>query len=158
MKGPTARQEGSDGGGGPAEEFSRETLMRYLDGELAPDERRRVEEAVRASTELQRELAVYRMFHQDLSELRLGGAGAGRRSVWSSVRRRLGRPAGWIVLGVGVGAWIVHVVWVYLTSAAPPWEKAATSAIVIGILILLASVIVERWEEWQTDPYRDVER
>jgi hypothetical protein len=39
-----------------------------------------------------------------------------------------------------------------------PWEKLATGAIAIGILLLLASVIWDRLREWETDPYRDVYR
>lgn len=148
----------NDTSAGPEGVISRETLMRFLDGELPPEERRRVEAELQRSTELQRELAVYRMFHEDLAEMRLSPGPGTRPSVWASVRRRLGRPLGWVLLSGGVAAWAVHVVWVYLTSPAPSWEKAATSAVVIGILILFASVIVERYQEWQTDPYKDVER
>jgi anti-sigma factor RsiW len=148
----------NDTSAGPEGAVSRETLMRFLDGELPPDERRRVEAALERSTELQRELAVYRMFHEDLTEMRLSPGPGTQPSVWTSVRRRLGRPLGWLLLSGGVAVWAVHVVWVYLTSPAPSWEKAATSAVVIGILILFASVIVERYQEWQTDPYKDVER
>ena len=39
-----------------------------------------------------------------------------------------------------------------------PWEKLATGAVAIGILILFASVIWERYQEWLRDPYRDVHR
>lgn len=153
------KRRGGTGPANPGGEIPKETLMRYLDGELPPDERRRVDEALESSTELRRELAVYRMFHEDLSELRIrGGQPAGRHSVWTSVRPRLGRPVGWLLMLAGLATWIGHVAWVYLTSPAPSWEKGATSAIVIGILILFATVIVDRVQEWQTDPYRDVER
>jgi hypothetical protein len=37
-------------------------------------------------------------------------------------------------------------------------SKAATSAIGLGILFLLGTVIYERRKEWLTDPYRDVYR
>lgn len=155
---PTPGADSGAGEPGPVPDVSHETLMRYLDGELPPEERLQVDQALEASTELQRELAVYRMFRRDLSELRLKEGPGRSSSIWGSVRRRLSRPAGWILLALGTGAWMVHAVWVYLTSAGPAWAKMATSAIVIGMLLLLASVIVERWEEWQTDPYKDVER
>ncbi len=137
--------------------ISRDTLMRYLDGELDPQRSREVEAALEESTELQREMAVYRMFHRDLSQLRLSDPPSGS-SVWGRVHRRLGRPMGWLLMALGAGAWMGHVIYIYLTSPAPSWEKAATSAIVIGVLILLASVIHERALEWRSDPYRDVER
>ena len=43
-------------------------------------------------------------------------------------------------------------------SAIDPWEKLATSAIGVGIMLLFGSVIYERYKEWLTDPYRDVIR
>ena len=39
---------------------SRENLMRYLDGEAAPEERARIDAAVASSTELQRDLVLFR--------------------------------------------------------------------------------------------------
>jgi anti-sigma factor RsiW len=136
---------------------SHEDLMRYLDGELSPEERRKVEQALEGSTELQRELAVYRMFHRDLSRLRLHDPPPGR-SIWGRVNRRLSRPVGWLLMALGGAVWLAHAVYLYFTSVAPWWEKAATSAIVIGILILFASVIHDRYREWTVDPYRHVER
>jgi len=140
-----------------AAEVNRETLMRYLDGELSPEERRRVDSALARSTELERELALFRSIHEDFQGIRLGRPDP-RRSIWRAVHRRLSRPMGWIFLTVGVLAWFSHAVWVYLTSPAAGWEKLATSAIGIGILLLFASVIHDRYREWLTDPYNDVER
>lgn len=140
-----------------ADEVSRETLMRYLDGELSPEERQRVDAALARSTELERELALYRSLHEDLSSIRLAGPDT-RRSIWASVNRRLARPMGWVLLTVGVLAWVSHATWVYFSSAAPSFEKLATSAVGIGMLLLFATVIHDRYREWHTDPYNDIER
>jgi hypothetical protein len=137
--------------------LSPEVLMRYLDGELAPPDRQRVEQLLAGATEIQRELMVYRHIHEDLSEIRLR-TGGGRRSVWERVNQRLTRPMGWLFLCAGVGSWLLYLAWVYLSSATPTWEKLMSSAIVIGVLLLFASVIHDRYREWLTDPYRDVER
>jgi anti-sigma factor RsiW len=141
----------------PEAEISREMMMKYLDGELAPDERREFEVRLEASTELQRELALFRTLHEDLSGIRIR---PGRRyqSVWTAVHRRLTRPVGWILIVVGVLAWTAHAGYVFVTAPTPTWEKFATSAVVIGVLLLFASVIHERWQELATDPYRHVER
>ena len=40
--------------------ISSDDLMRYLDGELSPDERARVDAQLQRSTELQREVAIFR--------------------------------------------------------------------------------------------------
>lgn len=138
-------------------EISHEMLMRYLDGELPPGERRRVEEAVERSTELRRELAIYRTLHEDLATISFE-AKATRGSVWESVHKRLTRPIGWLLLATGIVAWLIHAAYVFTTSAGPSWEKLATSAVVIGVLLLFASVIHDRYRELLTDPYRKIER
>ncbi|MEX0936193.1 MAG: zf-HC2 domain-containing protein [Gemmatimonadota bacterium] len=138
-------------------EVTHETLMRYLDGELPPEERRAVEARAEHSTELRRELTLYRALHEDLAGLSFDRRTA-RESVWGQVNRRLARPIGWLLLAAGTVAWLVYAVYTFVSSEAPPWEKLGTGAVVIGILILLASVIYERYREILTDPYRHVER
>ena len=134
-----------------------EELMRYLDGEVGPEERRRIEQSVEGSTELRRELAVYKAMKDDLQNLKLTD-GHHPGSIWNSVNRQLTRPVGWVLLVVGSLVWAVYGIYIYLTSPAFLWEKLATGAIVIGILLLFASVIWERYRDWLTDPYRDVQR
>ncbi len=136
-----------------------EDLMRYLDGEASPDERDRIERALETSTELRRELTVYNAMKDDLQTLKLGtGDGNGRYSVWHAVSRQLSRPLAWVLIIVGTLAWAVHGIYVYLTTPIFLWEKLATSAIVVGILILLATVIWDRYRASLTDPYRDIQR
>ena len=138
---------------------SHEELMRYLDGESTPDERDRVERALETSTELRRELTVFKAMKDDLQTLKLGaGDGNGRHSVWHAVSRQLSRPLAWVLMVVGSLVWAVHGIYVYLTSPIFLWEKLATSAIVIGILILFATVVWERYRASLTDPYRDIQR
>jgi hypothetical protein len=132
-------------------------LMRYLDGELTPEERTRVDGALAASTELQREVAIYRALKADFQELSFHPA-VRYTSVWDRVNARVTRPIGWLLVIAGTLAWMSYGVYVFATSPSDPWEKLATGAVAIGILILFASVIWERYQEWLRDPYRDVHR
>lgn len=136
---------------------SHEDLMRYLDGELSPEQRERVERELAASTELQREVAIFRALKEDFRELTFQPASP-HRSVWDRVNVRVTRPIGWVLALAGAAAWLLYGAWVFATSPYDPWEKLATAAVAIGILLLLASVIWERYREWQRDPYRDVHR
>jgi hypothetical protein len=140
-----------------SERVTHEELMRYLDGEVGPEERSRIETSVETSTELRRELAVYRAMKDDLQNLNLNH-GRPNGSVWYAVNRHLARPFGWILLVVGTLVWAAYGLYVYLTSPTFLWQKLATGAIGIGILLLLASVIWERYRVWLTDPYRDIQR
>lgn len=136
---------------------TQDDLMRYLDGELAPEERTRVDAALAASTELQREIAIYRAIKADFQELSFHPADR-YASVWDRVNARVTRPIGWLLFMAGAVVWSSYGVYVFATSPSDPWEKLATGAIAIGILMLFASVIWERYQEWLRDPYRDVHR
>lgn len=135
--------------------ISSEDLMRFLDGELAPEESARVDAAVAASTELRREVAMYRALRTDFQGLSFHPA-THRTSVWDRVNAHVNRPVGWGLVMIGTLAWMTYGVYVFATSDGSPWEKMATGAVAIGILMLLASVIWERYREWEFDPYKDV--
>ncbi|MFV2006643.1 MAG: anti-sigma factor [Longimicrobiales bacterium] len=134
---------------------SHEDVMRYLDGELSPDERARVEAQISTSTELQREVAVFGKIKEDFRTMSFGGSES--QSVWERVNRRLTRPVGWVLIVSGSFVLTLYGIYLYLISAANLLEKLASAAIVIGVVILLGSVIYERYRNWLTDPYRDVQ-
>jgi len=131
--------------------------MRFLDGELPPEEHARVAAALEGDSELARELAIYRAMKTQLGELSFD-PGHRRRSVWDAVNRELARPIGWVLLVGGVAVWTLYGTYLFATGPSDPWEKLATGAVVIGTLLLLASVIWERYRESLSDPYRDVHR
>ncbi len=140
-----------------SQRISHEDLMRFIDGELSPTEHARVEEAIASDTELNREASIFRAMKVDFQELSFH-PGTLRRSVWDTVNVSLTRPLGWLLVVVGATIWTGYGTYVFTHSTVDPFEKLATGAVVIGILILLASVIWERYREWLTDPYRDVYR
>ena len=139
------------------EPVSKEDLMRYMDGEMPPEQRVRLDAALERATELKRELAIFRAMRTDFQGLSFD-PGTYHKSVWDRVNASVTRPIGWILMIVGVIVWTGYGAYVFTTSPADPWEKLATGAIVIGILTLLASVIWDRYREWGTDPYKDVHR
>ncbi len=140
-----------------SQRVNHEELMRFLDGEIGPEDRNRIERALEDSTELRREIAVFRAMKDDLQTLKLANGGPGH-SIWDAVSRQLARPIGWTLLIVGSLIWAAYGVYTYLTAPLFFLEKMATSAIVIGILLLFASVIRDRYREWLSDPYRDIQR
>ena len=135
---------------------SHEDVMRYIDGEVTPDDRTRIEAAVAADTELQREVTIFGTMKTDLQSITF--TLSRDPSVWGGVHRRLTRPLGWLLVVSGFIVWTVYGSYLYMVSAIDPWEKLATVAIIGGMLLLFGSVIYERYKEWLTDPYRDVYR
>lgn len=139
-------------------DIDHEFLMRFVDGELPPARRKRVEAHVEACTECRREITVFRAMKSDLAAIEFGGPLTRQLSIWARVHRRITRPSGWLLVGSGVVFWLVYAAYTYFTSDVAVVEKVATGAVVIGLLLLLASVIWERYREWLRDPYREVER
>lgn len=137
----------------------RATLMRYLDEELPADERGRVEVHLSECTECRREVEVFGKMKRELAELP-DGRGTGRRggSVWEAVSSRVARPLGWLLLVAGVVLWGGWAAWVFVTSEAAVFGKLVAGSVVVGLLLLLASVGWERYREWQHDPYRDIQK
>ncbi len=133
-----------------------EQLMRFLDGEAAPEERSSVESSLKESSELRRELAVYQSIKDGFSDMTFVPWDEG--STWGRVRKRLSVPVGWILTGSGLAAWIGYGLWVFLTSPTSVLVRLATGGVVIGVLVLLANVIWDRCREYRTDPYRHVHR
>ena len=131
-------------------------MMRYLDGESPPDEVLAFEAQLEQSTELRRELALYRAMKDDLAGL--GLPGLGDQSVWDRVNQQLARPIGWILMVGGALVWAVFGVYLYLTSDTGIWEKLATSAVAIGALVLLGSIGWESYKAWLVNPHKDVQR
>lgn len=136
--------------------ITHEELMRYLDGELSVERARAVEEAMETSTELRREYVIFRRMKTDLEHL--GADMDAERTVWDTVNQRLTRPTGWVLFIVGAVVWIAYGVYAYLTGANAMWEKLATSAIVVGLAMLLLSAIVDRVRDLKTDPYKEIQR
>ena len=140
-----------------SDHITHDDLMRFLDGELPPGEHARISEAVAASTELSREVAIFTSMKGGFQGLSFH-PGTYHHSVWDQVERHLTRPIGWVLLVGGMAVWTGYGAYVFATSSVDPWEKLAAGAVVIGVILLLAGVIWERYRDWLTDPYRDVYR
>jgi anti-sigma factor RsiW len=137
--------------------IAREELMAYLDGELGEADRRRVDAHLAQCTECHRELVIFRELKGDLGAMRFREERA-VGAAWDAVARRIMRPAGWVLLVAGVLVWAAYAVWAFATAPTAPWEKLMIAAIAVGVTLLLASVGLERLQDWRTDPYRDIEK
>lgn len=140
-----------------AQPVTPDQLMRYLDGEMAPEERDRVDGELQGSTELQRKVAVYRNLKTEMQDLHFHPA-IHQVSVWDRVNKHVNRPVGWMFFVGGLLVWMTYGTWVFATSAVSAWEKLGTGAVAIGVLILLSSVIWERYHELKMDHYKDIQR
>ncbi len=128
------------------ESVSTQDLMRYLDGELPPGERRHVETALDASPELREQLQAFRSLRAGFHDLTFPERED--RSVWDRVAVRILRSrARWFV-GIGVAAWLLYASVVVTQGSVDAWTRVTVAGIAIGVLILFALVIRDRYRSW----------
>jgi anti-sigma factor RsiW len=132
----------------------REMLGAYADGELSAEEARRVEAHLDDCTECLRELALIRTLGGTMREMR---SAPPRRSVWEGVHRRITRPVGWMLLVAGALLWAGLALAAWFREALTP-EWLATTAVLVGLLLLAIGIGFEQYREWKGSPYKDIER
>ena len=130
--------------------------MRFLDGEVTPEERVVIEDRLEASSELRREFAIYRSIKEDFQGLSFVPQDGD--SVWTRIRTRITMPVGWGLTIAGFAGWCAYGAWTFARSPSAVAVKLTTGAVVIGMLVLLAQVIWDRYREYGSDPYRNVHR
>lgn len=135
---------------------NQEDLMRFLDGEVSPEKRAEVERFLETSSELRREVALFRSMKEEFQDLSFANYRAD--SVWDRIRSRITQPVGWILTIAGTVAWLSYGAWSFVRSPSGIVVKLATGGVAIGILVLLANVIWDRYRAYGTDPYRNVQR
>jgi len=82
---------------------------------------------------------------------------------WSSVYNRFERGVGWILASVGgllVGGWGIWkgVHELLMDTGLPAFFKFGLFAMLFGGLILLFSVVREKWFTHVRDPYKEIQR
>lgn len=134
----------------PGASISEQDLMRYLDGELPPSERARVEAALDASPDLREKLGTFRSIRSDLHELSFPPAEP-KHSVWNRVALRVSESPARRFIGVGVVLWVVYGAFELATGKVDAWTHIAVAGFGIGALILFALVIRDRFRTWFDD-------
>lgn len=128
----------------PGRPVSEQDLMRYLDGELAPEERARIDRALEQSGDLRAQLEVFRSLRAGLHDLPLSPLPA-HASVWDGVAPKLtGRGSRAFVLA-GVAGWLAYGGWLWASGAPDRWERLGVAGVAIGVLVLFALVIRDRF-------------
>ena len=133
-----------------SEPVTSQDLMLYLDGELNPDERARIEDALTASAALREELATFRSLRSGFHELSFVDTSP-RGSMWHRVAAHVSKPSGKGFVLLGLAAWVTYGIYLIAAGAREFWERMGVAAVAIGILALFAAVIRDRYRAWSGD-------
>jgi hypothetical protein len=134
--------------------------MRFLDGELPPEERLQYQAHVRGCDVCRRELDSLGRVVRLTDELKLRVSDDEFwKGYWKSVYRRSERGLGFLLLIGGAVAVLLYVV--YRALRSPDffsYEGISVGVILLGLVVIFISVARERYHESKDDPYKEVER
>lgn len=134
----------------PGRPVSEQDLMRYLDGELPPEERARIDHALEESGELRAQLEMFHSLRAGLHDLPLAPPSA-HASVWDGVAAKLTGRGSRAFVAAGVAGWLAYGGWMWASDAPDRWERMGVAGVAIGILVLFALVIRDRFHGWSED-------
>jgi ferric-dicitrate binding protein FerR (iron transport regulator) len=134
-------------------------LTGYADGELGPEDRARVEEALAKDPELRKELAELRRLKDALIGID-AMSDAEVEAFWGTVYNRLERRVAWILLLAGTAGVVGAGCYLFFTHEWAHWSvKLAGASGLLGTLLLVGSVWRERRRALRYDRYaREVRR
>jgi hypothetical protein len=138
----------------------RPLLVGLLDRELDPQESAEVNEHLIRCSECREEYEKLRETSGKLEAVVLEEpSNEVLCRMWRSPFNRLGRIGGIFLIVAGYAALICYALFEFFTSGKENfWARVPVAAIVIGFLILLLLVILERVKTYRKDPYREIER
>jgi len=143
---------------GEACEAYRDDLTRFVDDELRGEDRRRFEQHLETCTECQREVGIFRALKGELRAMGKEQPEIPGGSVWEDVNRKVARPIGWIFTIIGFVMYLGYAVYTFISSDGNLFEKLTIGLLVVGFVVLLATVAYERIVDYRTDPYKGVEK
>lgn len=140
-------------------------LSGYVDGELAAEERRRLEEHLATCEACRRELEGLKSLKEDLAMLKFKEpSDAELERYWAGVYNRLERGIGWILLSVGAILLLSYGAFQFIEGlirdpAVALVVKIGTCALVFGVVVLFVSLLRERLSVCKVDRYsKEIDR
>lgn len=138
----------------------RRMLSAWLDGELTQVEEQRVRVHLEDCAECRRACEDMARLQEMTRSLRFAGPGEDRmKEIEKSLMVQAPRRLGWLFLVGGLAAWLVYAAVMAARHWRPPTvEELIAGAVVIGFVMLLVSVLVERLRQLRHDRYRRIQK
>lgn len=135
-------------------------IVGLLDGELSPDEARRINEHLGRCASCRNEYEELRETSGRLAAVSFHEpTDAVLAQVWKSPYSRLARNTSLFMIVGGYAVLIGYGLYEFVTSGREELPaKTAVVAVFLGFLILLLQLVRERIKTCKTDPYREIER
>ncbi len=139
-------------------------IMKKIDGEISPAEARELQAFLKTHPEQRRELEMFQQIKEDTSKMKKHLLPEmAWDDYWRQLYNRLERGFSWVLISIGaiivLGYGAFEFVSEFLAdTGAPPLLKAGITALVLGGVILLISVIREKIMLRKHDKYKEIQR
>lgn len=134
--------------------------MRYLDGEMSPQDRAEYERHLERCEECRRSLDGFSGLQSLTRRIKMKDpTDEFWEGYWKSLYRRLERKTAWIVMLIGAVMLVTRILYEAASNFGRiTFEKVAIVLFAAGAVLLLISVIRERVHHHKVDRYKDIER
>jgi anti-sigma factor RsiW len=142
----------------------RQLMMAALDGELSGEDRGVFDGLLSTDPALRREFEQLQRVKEVTSTMALTDPPEEIwDDYWTSVYNRFERKVGWILVSIAALVLVAFGLWhavaaILATTELPGFVKVAIFALLLGGLLLLASVAREKLFTGRHDPYRGIKR
>ncbi|NKB88662.1 MAG: hypothetical protein GKS06_10620 [Acidobacteria bacterium] len=138
-------------------------LMGFIDGELAPEDIRRVEDHLAVCPSCRAEHAAYRRLGHAADALATEEVRVSTEHAWERIYDRLTRSVGWVLLWVGLTLILGWTLWElgseFLTDSEVPMVlRVGVGTFIGGLLLLTINFLRERLYRRKTERYDEVIR
>lgn len=142
----------------------KQLLAGYVDNELNPEERREFERELEHNSELQSELKEFNRLKLVTSQMKYADLpDEVWEAYWQSLYKKIERGAGWVLASLGAIVLLVFGLFevfskLYANPESPLWLKFGLTVGCIGVIILLVSLVRERFFAYKRERYTEVEK
>lgn len=139
-------------------------MEKYFDEELTEEEKNSFDKMLQSSKELKKEFEEQKHIKEVISKMKLKNPSSEVwDSYWEKTYNKIERGIGWLAVFIGAlillgFASIEFVSQLYEDNSTPIIIKIGTVSLVFGFLVLLFSVIREKWFTHKTDKYKEIQR
>lgn len=140
-------------------------MERYFSGELTADEEKEFNSIIQNNTEFKKEFEEQANIQEALTKMKIKEPlPEVWDKYWYGVYNRLERGLGWILFSIGVlilagyGTYSFVEQFLLKNTEAPFLLKIGVTSLLFGILVLIFSVIREKYFVGKTDKYKEIER
>jgi hypothetical protein len=143
-------------------ERTRQLMMAALDDEITRAEREELERRLADDPDLRNEWnGMIRVKEVTRDMVYRSPPAEVWTRYWASVYSRIERGVGWVLISIGAIVLLSYGIWkavedVLSDSALPGVIRGAILTLLVGFVILVVSVVREKWFVNRSDPYKDV--